>query len=44
MRTSQYFIRKQNVDKTWESELANYCELINNNPDVDVVYFKDQVD
>jgi hypothetical protein len=28
MRNSQYFIRKQNSDKTWESELANYCEMI----------------
>ena len=45
MRTSQYFIRKQNnTDKSWESELANYCELVMNNPDVDVVYFKDEVD
>lgn len=26
MRTSQYFIRKQNTDKTWQSELANYCD------------------
>lgn len=27
MRTSQYFIRKQNViEKIFESELANYCE------------------
>jgi hypothetical protein len=27
-RTSQYFIRKQNTDKTWASELADYCQLI----------------
>lgn len=27
MRTSQYFIRKQNaIEKSFESELANYCE------------------
>tara|TARA_R110002020_G_scaffold431389_1_gene641389 strand:+ start:2729 stop:3316 length:588 start_codon:yes stop_codon:yes gene_type:complete len=44
MRTSQYFIRKQNPDKTWDSELANFCELVKNNPEVDVVYFKDKVD
>lgn len=25
---SQFFIRKQQLDKTWNSELANYCELI----------------
>lgn len=28
MRNSQYFIRKQNSDKTWESELANYCDMV----------------
>lgn len=27
MRTSQYFVRKQNIDKTWTSELGNYCQL-----------------
>ena len=43
MRTSQYFIRKQNIDKSFESELANYCELIRTNPDVDTVYFKEDV-
>ena len=31
MRTSQYFIRKQNTaEKSFESELANYCDLLNN--------------
>lgn len=25
---SQFFIRKQQQDKSWSSELANYCELI----------------
>jgi hypothetical protein len=30
MRTSQYFIRKQNADKTYDSELANYCDMILN--------------
>ena len=25
---SQFFIRKQQQDKSWNSELANYCELI----------------
>jgi len=43
MRTSQYFIRKQNIDKSFESELANYCELIKTNPDVDQVYFTEDV-
>tara|TARA_B100001287_G_C22575534_1_gene478412 strand:- start:216 stop:803 length:588 start_codon:yes stop_codon:yes gene_type:complete len=44
MRTSQYFIRKQNNDKTWESELANYCELLNSDEYNETVYFKDEVD
>ena len=28
MQTSQYFIRKQNSDKTWASELANVCARV----------------
>lgn len=28
MRTSKYFIRKQNTDKSWTSTLANYCNQI----------------
>jgi hypothetical protein len=28
MRTSQYFIRKQDADRTWSSDLANYCEIV----------------
>lgn len=43
MRTSQYFIRKQNNDKTFESDLANYCEMIKQNPDEGTVYFKERV-
>lgn len=30
MRNSQYFIRKQNTDKSWDSDLASYCEIILN--------------
>ena len=30
MQTSQYFIRKQLADKTWGSELANWCSVIEN--------------
>ena len=31
MRTSQYFIRKQTAaEKSFESELANYCDMLNN--------------
>lgn len=28
MQTSQYFIRKQQPDKTWGSELANWCAAV----------------
>lgn len=28
MQTSQYFIRKQQSDKTWGSELANMCAVV----------------
>jgi hypothetical protein len=28
MRTSKYFIRKQDTDKSYSSDLANYCEMI----------------
>lgn len=30
MRTSQYFIRKMAVDKTYDSELATYCDVVIN--------------
>ena len=43
MRTAQYFIRKQNIDKSFESDLATYCELIRDNPDDEVVYFKERI-
>jgi len=32
-RTSKYFIRKQDTDKSWSSDLAGYCDLINNGDD-----------
>jgi hypothetical protein len=32
-RTSRYFIRKQDSDKSWISDLAGYCELIKNGED-----------
>jgi hypothetical protein len=44
MRTSQYFIRKSEPDKTVISELANYCDLVESG--VDTVMnktFKDKV-
>jgi hypothetical protein len=43
MRTSQYFLRKQNNDKSFESDLANYCELITSNPEEHQVYFKEKI-
>lgn len=43
MRTSQYFIRKQSSDKTWDSDLADYCEMILNKPDDEVVFIKERV-
>lgn len=44
MRTSQYFIRKQSLDKAWESDLATYCGVLNSNPDGEGdVYFKERI-
>jgi len=44
MRNSQYFISKMNPDKTRESELANYCEIIQNGMDeASDSFFKEKV-
>ena len=43
MRTAQYFIRKQNIDKSFESDLATYCEILKTNPDDQQVYFSENV-
>jgi len=43
MRNSQYFIRKQNLDKSFESDLATYCELVKSGADEQPVYFKDNI-
>jgi hypothetical protein len=43
MRNSQYFLRKQNVDKSWDSDLATYCEYLNDNPDEDKNVFSDLI-
>lgn len=43
MRNSQYFIRKQNADKTWDSELANYCDMIINGLDDSSHHFSENV-
>ena len=32
-RTSRYFIRKQDQDKTWISDLAAYCQLVKDGED-----------
>ena len=42
MRSSQYFIRKQNIDKTYDSELADYCNMIDNVLDDEVVFVKER--
>lgn len=44
MKTSQYFIRKQNLDKESDSELANYCDLIiNGTEEADQSHFSEKV-
>lgn len=45
MRTSQYFIRKQNAaEKSFDSELANYCDMCLNGTDSsDDFSFKEKV-
>lgn len=43
MRTAQYFIRKQNIDKSFESDLATYCDQVNNSLDEDTNYFKERI-
>ena len=44
MRTSQYFVRKQNTDKSWDSDLATYCDMIINGEDeYEETYFKDKI-
>lgn len=43
MRTSQYFIRKQNTEKSYDSDLADYCEMIINKPENEVVFIKERL-
>ena len=43
MRTSQYFVRKQNSDKTWDSDLSVSCEYIINSPDEDDDVFSELI-
>lgn len=43
-RTSQYFIRKQQPDKTWESPLADFCEsILSGEEDMNTNHFKEKV-
>ena len=34
MQTSQYFVRKQQADKSWGSELANWCAAVESGEDL----------
>ena len=43
MRNSQYFVRKQNTDKTWDSTLATYCDMIEADDYEEPNYFKEHV-
>lgn len=43
MRTSQYFIRKQDPDKSYSSDLANYCEIILNGDEEDKPHYSVKV-
>lgn len=42
-RTSKYFIRKQDTDKSWSSDLAGYCELVLNGEDFEKPKFSEKV-
>ena len=42
-RTSRYFIRKQDSDKSWISDLAGYCELVRSGEDNDTPKHVDKV-
>ena len=43
MRNSQYFLRKQNLDKSWNSDLAVYCEYLNDEPESDENPFEELI-
>ena len=43
MRTAQYFLRKQNIDKSWDSDLATYCEFLKDTPDEDKDMFSELI-
>ncbi len=43
MRTSQYFVRKQNTDKSFESDLATYCDMLNEGSCDEENIFKEKI-
>tara|TARA_S200002703_G_scaffold49279_3_gene42705 strand:- start:91969 stop:92556 length:588 start_codon:yes stop_codon:yes gene_type:complete len=43
MRTSQYFIRKQSSDKSFESDLATYCDIIQDGSPNEEDIFKEKI-
>jgi len=43
MCTSQYFVRKQNQDKTWKSELADWCNMLEQGDLETDTHFKDTI-
>ena len=43
MRTSQYFIRKQNPDKSFESDLATYCDMIQDGSSDEENIFREKI-
>lgn len=42
-RTSQYFIRKQSTDKSWSSDLADCCQLIEDGGGKPKEHFKEKI-
>jgi hypothetical protein len=43
MRNSQYFLRKQNIDKSWDSDLAIYCEYLKDKPNEEKDIFNELI-
>jgi len=43
MRTSQYFIRKQSSDKSFESDLATYCDMLNEGSSNEEDIFREKI-
>ena len=43
MQTAQYYIRKQQSDKTWGSQLANYCAAVEDGESAEETHFTETV-